>query len=155
MRILARRVARERRNACGKMMRTRLGLYVGDLYRIVSACLSICVADTCCQRTVGLPIGGAIAGRQASPATNPHDPIGSRASPTRRPRASRQYLSPSPSFDSSHLARRSSLVPLIRTILIAQQRRATMNSQVPRSASPSAPPETLPRFFHTFSPYAR
>jgi len=39
------------------------------------------VRTTCCQRTdwlqVGLPIGGAIAGRQASPASNPHDPIGS------------------------------------------------------------------------------
>jgi len=89
----------DRRNACGKMVRTRLRLYGGDLYRIASACLSIHVASTCCQRTdwlqVGLPIGGAIARRQASPATNLHDPIGSPASPTRRPRASRQYLSPS------------------------------------------------------------
>lgn len=91
----------DRRNACGKMVRTRPRLYGGDLYRIVSACLSIRVASTCCQRTdwlqVGLPIGGTIARRQASPATNLHDPIGSPASPARRPRASRQYLSPSAS----------------------------------------------------------
>lgn len=82
-------------------MRTRTTACIAGrrLYRIVSVdrWRQFVLPATADWLRVGLPIGGAIAGRQASPASNPHDTIGSPPpSPARRrPPASAGRLSPS------------------------------------------------------------
>jgi len=126
-----------------------------DVY--IGSSLSIHAAGLCCQRIdwlqVGLPTGGAIAGRQASPASNPHDPIGSPPSPTRRRPPCGRRPSPSLRTCSSRRDRRPQILISAtnpRRSLIAQRRYATMNRQVPVNAASSSV-RVLPLFFTLFS----